>query len=121
MGGCEFVEEPGVVLGEEAQVVDLVLEVGDALYTHAECESRVFLAVDAAGFEHSGSTMPQPRISTHPVCLQNEHPFPPQRLHEMSISAEGSVKEIAWTQTYLSLGAEHLTGEVEKCLSQVGE
>ena len=54
MGGCEFVEEPGVVLGEEAQVVDLVLEVGDALYTHAECESRVFLAVDAAGFEHSG-------------------------------------------------------------------
>ncbi len=54
VGGCEFVEEPGVVLGEEAQVVDLVLEVGDALYTHAECESRVFLAVDAAGFEHSG-------------------------------------------------------------------
>ena len=39
-----------------------------------------------------GSTMPHPRISTHPVCLQKPHPFPPHKWHEMSISAEGSVK-----------------------------
>jgi hypothetical protein len=38
-----------------------------------------------------GSTIPQPRISTQPVCLQNGQPFPPQRLHEISISALGSV------------------------------
>ena len=38
-----------------------------------------------------GSTMPQPRISTHPVCLQNPQPLPPQMWHEMSISALGSV------------------------------
>ena len=37
-----------------------------------------------------GSTIPQPRISTHQVCLQK--PLPPQMLHEMSISALGSVK-----------------------------
>ena len=39
-----------------------------------------------------GSTIPQPNISTHPVCLQNEHPFPPHKLQDMSISADGSVK-----------------------------
>ena len=36
--------------------------------------------------------MPQPRISTQPVCLQNPQPLPPQMKHEMSISADGSVK-----------------------------
>ena len=40
----------------------------------------------------AGSTMPQPKISTQPVCLQKPQPSPPQMLHEMSISAEGSVK-----------------------------
>ena len=39
-----------------------------------------------------GSTMPQPMISSQPVPLQTGHPFPPQRLHETSTSAEGSVK-----------------------------
>ena len=38
-----------------------------------------------------GSTMPQPKISTQPVCLQKAQPFPPQMLQEMSISALGSV------------------------------
>src|SRR5271154_4723851 len=47
-----------------------------------------------------GSTMPQPRISIHPVCLQGRHgessgprfPLPPQMMHEMNSSALGSVK-----------------------------
>src|SRR6266478_4348217 len=45
-----------------------------------------------------GSTIPQPRISIHPVCLQERHgsdprfPLPPQMKHEISISALGSVK-----------------------------
>ena len=39
-----------------------------------------------------GSTMPQPRISSQPVPLQTGQPLPPQRLHETSTSAEGSVK-----------------------------
>ena len=36
--------------------------------------------------------MPQPMISSQPVPLQTLQPFPPQRLHDTSISAEGSVK-----------------------------
>src|SRR5260370_42432386 len=46
-----------------------------------------------------GSTMPQPRISIHPVCLHGRHgsfsvprlPLPPQMKHETNISALGSV------------------------------
>src|SRR5690554_163455 len=38
-----------------------------------------------------GSTIPHPSISTQPVCLQNGHPLPPHILHEISISALGSV------------------------------
>src|SRR6202035_936432 len=46
-----------------------------------------------------GSTMPQPRISIHPVCLHGRHgalseprfPLPPQTKHETNISALGSV------------------------------
>src|SRR5947208_15653601 len=36
--------------------------------------------------------MPEPRISTQPVCLQTAQPEPPQTPHCTSISAEGSVK-----------------------------
>src|SRR3954471_1426979 len=38
-----------------------------------------------------GSTMPQPRISTQPVCLQTLQPVPPHIMHVTSISADGSV------------------------------
>ena len=47
-------EETDVVLAEEAKVLDLILEVGDALDTHTECVARVYLAVDAAKFEYVG-------------------------------------------------------------------
>ena len=39
-----------------------------------------------------GSTMPQPMISSQPVPLQTAQPLPPQRLHDTSTSADGSVK-----------------------------
>src|SRR3984957_14342350 len=45
-----------------------------------------------------GSTMPQPRISIHPVCLHGRQgslprfPLPPQMKQETNISALGSVK-----------------------------
>src|SRR3546814_5196435 len=38
-----------------------------------------------------GSTIPQPRISTQPVCLQIVQPAPLQIVQDISISAEGSV------------------------------
>ena len=36
--------------------------------------------------------MPQPEISSQPVCLQVRQPLPSQNTHDMSTSAEGSVK-----------------------------
>src|ERR1700744_2885258 len=38
-----------------------------------------------------GSTMPQPKISTQPVYLHILQPAPLQMVHEISISADGSV------------------------------
>src|SRR3984957_9821158 len=38
-----------------------------------------------------GSTIPQPNISTQPVYLHMLHPEPLQMVHEISISADGSV------------------------------
>lgn len=53
--GClELAEEANIVLGEEAEVLDLILEVGDALYAHAEGVAFVLGGVDAVGFEHVG-------------------------------------------------------------------
>ena len=54
VGSLELLEEAGVVLGEQAQVVDAVLQVGDALDAHAEGIARVNLGVDAALLEHVG-------------------------------------------------------------------
>jgi len=39
-----------------------------------------------------GSTIPQPNISIHPEYLQILQPLPLHKLHETSISADGSVK-----------------------------
>src|ERR1700712_1675663 len=38
-----------------------------------------------------GSTIPQPKISTHPVYLHMLQPLPLQMVQEISISADGSV------------------------------
>ena len=52
----------------------------------------LYLVLSMPQFSNTlGSTMPQPRISTQPVCLQRLQPAPPQMLQEISISAEGSV------------------------------
>src|SRR5688500_8735968 len=39
-----------------------------------------------------GCTIPQPKISTHPVCLQTLQPLPPQIRQLISISALCTVK-----------------------------
>ena len=50
----EQFEEPYVILTEETEVLDLVLEVCDTLDTHAECVTRILLAVDTAELEYVG-------------------------------------------------------------------
>src|SRR5699024_4310656 len=40
----------------------------------------------------SGCTIPAPKISIQPDCLQTEHPDPQQTLQDISISTDVSVK-----------------------------
>ena len=47
-------KEARIVFREEAKVLHLVLQVGDALYAHTEGITLVFLAIDAVCFEHIG-------------------------------------------------------------------
>ena len=92
VGGLELFQETGIVFREHAQILHLVFQIGDTFDTHAESISCIDAAVMPLASSTAGSTMPHPRISTHPVCLQKEQPSPPQMLQLMSISADGSVK-----------------------------
>ena len=54
VGALKQLEETDIVLAEEAKVLDLIFEVGNSLYTHTECVTRIDLAIDAAKLEHVG-------------------------------------------------------------------
>ena len=47
-------EEPDIIFAEQTQVLYLILEVCDALDSHAKCISRICLAVNATQFKHVG-------------------------------------------------------------------
>ena len=88
----ELRQEAQVVFEEQAQVVHAVAQHGQAIDAHAEGVAGVFLRIDAARFEHAcGCTMPQPEISSQPVCLHTRQPAPPHSTQLMSTSADGSV------------------------------
>lgn len=53
-GAAELEKETAVIFREQAQILDLILQVGDTLYTHAEGEACIFLAVNAACLKHVG-------------------------------------------------------------------
>ena len=65
MSRLKFFEEANIVLGEHTEVLDTVFQVGDAFDAHTESEARVYLAVDAASFEH---------IGVNHTATQNFHP-----------------------------------------------
>ena len=92
VGRNELVEEAYIVLREHTQVGYTIFQVGDTLDAKTESVAGVHLAIDAASLEHVRVYIPQPKISTQPVCLQKPQPLPPQMWQEMSISALGSVK-----------------------------
>lgn len=50
----ELFKEAFVVLREEAEVLDLILEVGDALHAEAEGVALIACGVDAVGLQHGG-------------------------------------------------------------------
>ena len=73
-------------------------------------------------FSTSGSTMPEPPISTQPLYLQILQPAPLQIRHEISISALGSVNgKNDGRNRICGFGTEHFLHKIIKRLFQVGK
>src|SRR4029078_6234305 len=70
-----------------------------------------------------GCTIPHPRISSQPVCLQTLQPLPPQRVQLISISALGSVngKYEGRKRTFTSLPYISLTKKYKVCFRSAKE
>ena len=88
----KLVQEAHIARHERTQVRQVVAQGRDALGANAKGEAGVLLGVDAAVDQDVGSTMPQPKISIQPLCLQKLQPLPPHTWQLTSTSQEGSVK-----------------------------
>ncbi len=122
MNALELLQEVEIVLGEETQVFDAILEVGDTLDTHSQRIAAVHLAVYAAIVEY---------VRVHHAATEDFHPA--RMLAEVAAFAAADVArdvhlgrrfgkgEVGRAQTYLGIGAKHLLREVEQYLSEVGK
>lgn len=122
VGGFELLKEADIVLGEHAEVLDLIFQVGYALHTHTEGETAVDLGVDAAGFEHIRVDHAAAE-DFDPACVLAERaPLAAAEvagdIHLCRRLGEG---EVARTQTDFGLRAEHFLSEVKKGLTEVGK
>src|SRR5574344_1147167 len=113
-GRFKFLEEAEVVLEVVTEVIDLPFEHSDALKSHSECESAVFLRVYAAGFEdvrvnHTGTENFEPTVAVAYVATY------------VNFGRRFGEREVTWPHTYLSIRAEHFTGKEEKRLLEVSE
>ena len=121
-GRFKFLEEAEVVLEVVTEVIDLPFEHSDALKSHSECESAVFLRVYAAGFEdvrvnHTGTEYFEPTgafadIAAFAVAYVAAYVNFGRRFGE---------REVTWPHTYLSIRAEHFAGEKKYGLLEVRE
>jgi len=118
----EFFEESLVILGEEAQVVDTVFQVGDALHAHAEGIAGVDIRVDAAGSEvvrvdHAAAEDLYPsRVFAEVAALSAADVA--RDIHLSTRLGEGEVRR---AQADLRVGPKHLAGEGQQHLLEVGE
>ena len=112
VGGFELLEETGVVLGEETEVADAILQVGDALDTHTEGVARVDLRVNTAEFKHVGIDHATAE-DLHPTGMLAEAATftatdEAGYVHLCRRLCEG---EVGGAQTDAGVWAEHLLGE----------
>ncbi len=121
-GGGELLQEAGVVLEVEADVVGLVLEHGHALDAESEGEAGVLLAVDAAVLEHVGidhaaaEDLDPAGVLAERAALAAADVA--RHVHLRRRLGEG---EEGGAQADAGLLAEELLGEVEQRLLHVGE
>ena len=88
----ELIQETHIACHESTQVGQVVAQGRDALGANAKGEAGVLLGSMPQLIRTLGSTMPQPKISIQPLCLQKLQPLPPHTWQLTSTSQEGSVK-----------------------------
>ena len=118
----ELIEKAYVVFTEHAQVLDHVLQVGDALYTQTEGIAAIDLAVNAAGFENGGihHTTTQDFNPTG-VFAETATLTTAQHARDIHFGTRLGEGEIAGTQADLGIGTKQFLGKVQQHLLQVGK
>ena len=121
-GALELRQETYVVFGEHTEVLDLIFQVGDTFYAHAERESGVARGIYAARFKHIGIDHSASE-DFHPSgvfaeCASFAAAEITTYVHLRTWLCEW---EIAGTQTYFGFRPEHFTSKIKQCLLQVGK
>ena len=118
----KFPQESHIVLAEHAQILDHVLEVGDALNSHTKGVAGVHFAVDATQVEHVGVDHAAAQ-NLDPACVLAEATALAATQHARNIHLGAGLgeREIAWAKAYLCVGAKELLGKIEQHLLKVGK
>jgi len=120
--GIELLEKAHVVLEVVAQVVDAPLEHRNALQAHSEGEAGVLLRIYAAGLENVGVHHTAAE-DLKPACALADV----AALAVADVAADVNLggrlgeREVRRAHADLGLGTEHLAGEEEDSLLEVGE
>ena len=118
----ELLEEAGVVLEIEADVVGLVLEHGHALDAETEGKAGIFLAVDAAVLQHVGIHHAAAEDLDPAGVLAQGAPFAAADVaRHVHLRRRLREREVGGAQADARVLAEHLLGKVHQCLLHIGE
>ena len=107
---------------EHAQVAHLIFQVGDTLYAHTKGIAAIDGGVDATLFEHVGvNHTASQNLYPAGVLAEAAALAATDEARDVHLGTGFCEGEVAGTQANLRVGAEHLAGEAEQHLLQVGE
>ena len=108
----KLTQEAGIVLGEHAQVLDLILQVGDTFDAHAEGVARVLGAVDAVELEDVGVNHAAAQDFYPTGTLAERTALAAADVaRDVHLGARLGEGEVGGTETDLGVGTEHLLGK----------
>ena len=122
LAALELAEEADVVLGEETEVFNAVLEVGNTLNTESESVAAEYLAVYSAGFEDIGIDHTAAEDFDPAGLFAEGASFAAAYMAgDVHFGTGFSEGEIGWAEADLCFVAEHLFGKIKECLPKVSE
>ena len=121
-GSLEFFKETGIILWEQAEVGDAILQVGDALDTHAEGVAAVLLGVDAAELQHVGIDHTTAKdLNPAGMLAESATLTATDEAGDVHLCTGLREGEVGGTQADLGVSTEHLTGKRQQHLLEVCE